>query len=156
MLQSYRFHFVLCILMLGMTGCGGAAATEDLPKTAPVAGVVTLDGKPLVSATVTFVPKGATKGVECVGFTDDSGKYTLSQIRGAAGAPPGEYRVVINYYVKSDGTPIKIDGSEAPANLCADEALPPMYSSFTDSILSAQVSDAGGEFPFELKSKGKK
>tara|TARA_R110002111_G_scaffold191869_2_gene258212 strand:- start:26446 stop:26913 length:468 start_codon:yes stop_codon:yes gene_type:complete len=155
MFQNYRFHFVMCTLMLGLTGCGGAAATETLPTTVPVAGVVTLDGKPLVSATVTFVPRGATKGVECVGFTDESGKYTLTQIRGAEGAPPGEYRVVINHFVKSDGTPVKIDGGEAPANVGADEALPAIYSDFTNSILSAQVTEAGGEFPFELKIKGK-
>lgn len=155
MLHSDRFHFVLCILLLGMTGCGGAVAKEALPKTVPVSGLVTMNGKPLVSATVTFVPQGETKGVECVGFTDESGKYTLKQVRGAAGAPPGDYRVVINHYVKADGSPIKIDGSEAPANLGADESLPPMYSSFTDSKLSVKVSQTGGDYPFELKGKKK-
>ncbi|MCA9016817.1 MAG: carboxypeptidase regulatory-like domain-containing protein [Planctomycetaceae bacterium] len=153
--QSRQVLFVLCFFMLAMTGCGGGGTNESLPQTVPVSGVVTLNGKPLVSATVTFVPQGTTKGVECVGFTDESGKYTLKQVRGAAGAPPGDYRVVINHFVKADGTPIKIDGSEAPANLGADEALPPIYSSFTDSTLTAKVSQAGGEFPFELKSKKK-
>ncbi|QDT44010.1 hypothetical protein Pan241w_41140 [Gimesia alba] len=154
-LQSYRVHFVLCILLVGMTGCGGANAKESLPETVPVSGIVTMNGTPLVSATVTFVPQGATKGVECVGVTDETGKYTLKQVRGAEGAPPGDYRVVINHFIKADGTPIKIDGTEAPANLGADESLPPIYSSFTDSKLSAKVSQAGGDFPFELKGKKK-
>jgi len=151
----YRLNlgFLLVFFTAGLSGCGGTTVAESLPETAPVSGVVTLNGKPIMSATVTFVPMGATKGVECVGVTDDSGKYKLQQIRGAEGAPAGEYRVVINYYLKADGTPIKIDGSEAPANLGADEALPPEYSSFTDSRLTAQVTDAGGEFPFELKVK---
>lgn len=153
MYYRLSLYSLFVVFTAGLSGCGGTTVSESLPDTAPVSGVVTLNGKPITSATVTFVPMGSTKGVECVGVTDESGKYTLQQIRGAAGAPPGEYRVVINYFLKADGTPIKIDGSEAPANLGADEALPPMYSSFTDSKLTARVTDAGGEFPFDLKKK---
>ncbi|WP_417379044.1 carboxypeptidase regulatory-like domain-containing protein [Gimesia sp.] len=153
MYYRLSLYSLLLVFTAGLTGCGGTTVAESLPDTAPVSGVVTLNGNPIMSATVTFVPMGTTKGIECVGVTDESGKYTLQQIRGAAGAPPGEYRVVINYFLKADGTPIKIDGSEPPANLGADEALPPMYSSFTDSKLTAKVTEAGGEFPFELKAK---
>lgn len=153
MYSRLSLYSLLLVFTAGLTGCGGTTVAESLPDTAPVSGVVTLNGKPIMFATVTFVPMGTTKGFECVGVTDESGKYTLQQIRGAAGAPPGEYGVVINYFLKADGTPIKIDGSEPPANLGADEALPPMYSSFTDSKLTAKVTEAGGEFPFELKAK---
>ena len=151
MLRRISFCFVVCSLLVGLSGCGGGAEDTSLPTTVPVSGTVTLKGKPLVSATVTFVPQGETKGVECVGFTDDAGKFQLKQIRGAEGAPPGSYKVVINHFVKGDGSPIKIDGSEPPANLGAVESLPIKYSSFLDSKLTAQVNDAGGEFNFDLK-----
>lgn len=151
MLQRLSFCIVVGSLLAGLSGCGGSAAEKPLPTTVPVTGTVTLKGKPVVSATVTFVPQGETKGVECVGFTDDSGKYQLKQIRGNEGAPPGSYKVVINQFVKGDGSPIKIDGSEAPANLGAVESLPVKYSSFLDSKLTAQVNNSGGEFNFDLK-----
>ncbi|QDT28736.1 hypothetical protein Enr10x_40810 [Gimesia panareensis] len=151
MLQRFSLCLVCCSLVVGLTGCGGGAAEKPLPNTVPVSGSVTMKGKPLVSATVTFVPQGETKGVECVGFTDESGKFKLKQVRGGEGAPPGSYKVVINHFVKGDGSPIKIDGSEPPANLGAVESLPIKYSSFLDSKLTAQVNDAGGEFTFDLK-----
>lgn len=151
MLQRISLCLAVCGLLVGLSGCGGGAEEKPLPSTVPVTGAVTMKGKPLVSATVTFVPQGETKGVECVGFTDEAGKYQLKQIRGGEGAPPGSYKVVINHFVKGDGSPIKIDGSEPPANLGAVESLPIKYSSFLDSKLTAQVSDAGGEFNFDLK-----
>jgi len=147
----------LYVLILGLAGCGGGEELADLPETAPVSGVVTMDGKPLSYATVTFVPKGLTKGVECIGVTDEQGKYTLKQMRGAEGAPAGEYLVAISQFKKSDGSPFILDFSdgepEAPINQGAVESLPLKYSSVLDSILNAQVTDAGGDFPFELESK---
>ena len=50
-----------------LSGCGGTTVAESLPDTAPVSGVITLNGKPITSATVTFVPMGSTEGVEGVG-----------------------------------------------------------------------------------------
>ncbi len=156
MFLNSSLRFSLYILIIGTVGCGGGTDSKQLPKTAPASGVVTLNGKPLVFATVTFVPQGATKGIECVGMTDESGKYTLKQVRGGEGVPPGEYRVVINQLATSDGTPVKPGGEVPPITLGAVESLPPIYSSFTNSKLSAKVTDTGGEFPFELKGKGKK
>jgi hypothetical protein len=143
----------LCLGMLGVfAGCSGETS-KPLPATVEVSGKVTLDGAPLTSAMVTYVPKGETKGIECVGVTDDTGEYTLKQIRGKDGAPPGEYTVVINRYVKADGSPIILDGSEPPANLGAVESLPPHYSSASDSTLTKTVPEAGGKLDFELVSK---
>ncbi|WP_298865237.1 carboxypeptidase-like regulatory domain-containing protein [uncultured Gimesia sp.] len=156
MFIKFCYRLSLCILVFGVSGCGGSTDSSPLPETAPVMGVVSLDGNPLEFATVTFVPSGSTKGVECVGLTDASGKYTLKQIRGAEGVPPGEYRVVINHLVTSDGTPYKPGSDIAPITAGAEEALPVRYSSVDKTTLTAKVSAEGGEFPFELKVKKKK
>lgn len=136
------------------SGCGGGTPSgKPLPKTVAVSGLLSLDGKPLSSAVVTFVPTGSTKGVECTGVTDDAGKFTLTQLRGESGAPPGEYRVVVNRYVKTGGVPVALGAGEFPADVGAVESLPPRYSSPTESSLTATVPEKGGEIPLNLKGK---
>ncbi|MES2789935.1 MAG: carboxypeptidase regulatory-like domain-containing protein [Planctomycetota bacterium] len=140
-------------ILAGMIGCGGADASKALPKTVPATGVVTLDGNPLSNATLTFIPVGATQGIECFGATGEKGEFKMKQLRGQDGAPPGEYKVVISRYVKSDGKPIVLGGDQLPANVGASESLPARYSAPQASKLSAVVPPTGGEFKFDLKSR---
>jgi hypothetical protein len=140
-------------LTAGLFGCGGSAPPPKLPATVPASGLITLDGKPLPAANVVFIPRGMTKGLECFGATDDSGKFTLTQMRGQPGAPPGEYTVVVSKLVARDGKPLPPEAAEAPANFGAVESLPARYSSVSDSELIAQVQPSGGEYPFKLKSR---
>ncbi|MCC7421637.1 MAG: carboxypeptidase regulatory-like domain-containing protein [Planctomycetaceae bacterium] len=147
---------IVCALsfVLLLSGCGGApVGTKPLPKTVPVTGIVTMNDKPLSSATVTFFPQNTAGGIECYGITDDDGKFKLTQIRGAEGAPPGDYKVTISRFVKKDGTPIKMDGSVAPANVDAVETMPPQYNSPTDTILTVKVAEGGGEIPLKLSGR---
>lgn len=142
-----------CGFLLAVVGCGSGTKEKPLPATVPATSVVTLDGSPLSQALVTFIPRGETAGIECIGITDDSGRCVLKQLRGGAGVPPGEYSVVINRYLTKDGAPVAIGQGEAPANLGAVDSLPPRYSIPAESQLMAAVSDQGGEFKFELKSR---
>ena len=74
-------------------GCGGG--NIQAPRTAPVAGAVTLKGKPVAGVRVTFHPKfdmGAVKFAPS-GTTDKQGRFTLSTAAAGDGAPPGEYAV---------------------------------------------------------------
>ncbi len=75
-----------------LAGCGGDGSTT---QTEHVEGVVTLDGTPVSDATVTFAPVDEKKGVMATGTTDEEGRYTLTIIRGEAGAgtAAGEYYV---------------------------------------------------------------
>lgn len=93
-----------CLLIIALLGCDSGGKKIPLPDTVPVSGVVTLDGKPLETAVVTFSPTGTTKGVDCLGLTDEEGKYKLKQIRGKDGAPQGTYRVFISQMKRGDGT----------------------------------------------------
>ncbi|QDT99722.1 carboxypeptidase-like regulatory domain-containing protein [Gimesia aquarii] len=139
------------ILVVMTTGCGGGVEAKPLPKTVPVSGVVTLNGQPLASATVTFIPHGQTKGIECQGTTDESGQYTLKQQHGTEGAPPGNYKVVVSRLLRGDGTPLPKEG--AGAGGIATETLSRRYSDVTKTKLTAVVPQEGGEFKFDLKSK---
>jgi hypothetical protein len=84
---------VLLAIGLGV-GCG-----EKPPRVAKVAGRVTLDGKPLGKASVTFVPM-ATKGNEnpgptAQGITNAEGRYEVSVDTSTPGAVVGKCRIYI-------------------------------------------------------------
>jgi hypothetical protein len=75
------------------------ACADSGPKVAQVSGRVTLDGKPLPKASVTFVPM-ATKerpnpGRTAAGMTDENGRYQLSVDVTTPGAVVGQCRIYI-------------------------------------------------------------
>jgi hypothetical protein len=86
--------------LLFVLGCGSSG------KLAPVSGVVTLNGKPLANALVSFQPiagQGTSPGVGSYGTTDAAGKYSLRTAdTDAPGAVVGNHLVVINLKVESD------------------------------------------------------
>ena len=75
---SYRFLFLLpCLLML--TGCWSGSA-----QTARVSGRVTLDGRPLAGASVSFQPTASgnpNPGPGSFGTTDANGRFQLQTIQ---------------------------------------------------------------------------
>src|SRR4051812_13569962 len=93
-----RTRFLLgCLLAFGL-GCGSG-------KFVPVSGKVTLNGKALSGATVSFEPLGPDDAPSpqpgSVGKTDADGVFKLKGIGGETGAVPGKHRVRI--VVAADG-----------------------------------------------------
>jgi hypothetical protein len=83
-------------LLVAASGCGGSLTPV------PVSGTVTLDGKPVEGATVTFHAVGNDKeGKPATGETDKTGTFRL-RTGTADGARPGEYKVVILKNVLAD------------------------------------------------------
>ncbi|RMG33417.1 MAG: hypothetical protein D6725_15815 [Planctomycetota bacterium] len=133
--------------MAGWLFVGGS----DLPPMGTVSGVVTLDGKPLANATVTFVPvepaipKNKPQSIgqrrkpkltvpAAWGVTDDQGRYQLRCFRNQLGAVLGKYKVQISK--RQDGK----------------ETVPKQFN--TQSSLMAEVKEGDNEIPFHLTSKG--
>jgi hypothetical protein len=87
-------RMLLLVLLLPLAGgCGSA-------KIAPVSGRVTLNGKPLPNASVTFAPVGGKEnqepGPSSAGKTDADGRYTLELIgQEGSGAMIGKHKVRI-------------------------------------------------------------
>ncbi len=79
--------------------CGSALVVgcfDDSPAIVPVAGVVTLDGKNLGNAYVTFSPLGPGGGPASVATTDSDGAFQLVTIGDQQeGAVVGMHRVTI-------------------------------------------------------------
>jgi hypothetical protein len=76
------------------------ASCSSAKKFAPVSGRVTLNGKALAGATVTFQPladKGSIEaGDSSVGKTNEKGEYTLTSSKGKNGAQVGKHQVSIS------------------------------------------------------------
>jgi hypothetical protein len=73
-----------------MSGCGGAA-TDELPREA-IRGEVLVDGTPVKSGVITFVPDSTSIPTQGGGPIID-GKFSVSKEQGLV---PGKYRVVID------------------------------------------------------------
>src|SRR5690349_14648171 len=119
-----------CLLAVGL-GCGS-------PKFVPVSGKVTLNGKALPGATVSFEPLGADDAPSSqpgsIGKTNADGAFTLKGIGGQTGVVPGKHRVRI--VVAGDGG----DGDQRPARGAAGP-LPSRYNA--DSKLTFTVPAKG-------------
>jgi hypothetical protein len=116
-------------------------------------GTVTLDGKPVTGALVTFIPTGSTRGKGAYGVTDASGRYELAEDGSSKGVPAGEYRVVCNKWVMPDGSDLPRDSKVAPDEAGAKEFFPRKYSSEAETELRATVSASGGTIDFKLTRK---
>jgi hypothetical protein len=133
--------FVACAA-LGLLGCGTQA------KVVPVSGQVTLDGRPLPHALVTFQPvahdKNPNPGPGSTGRTDAEGRYTLRVVgRPESGALTGNHRVSIVAY---EG---EVPGTTDDANPALPrQILPERYNATTE--LSIRVPANGtdaADFP---------
>jgi hypothetical protein len=86
----------LSALLLAAVGCGSGHSPV------PVSGIVTLDGKPVDAATVTFhLLRDDKEGRPAMGQTDKTGTFHLKS-GNEDGARPGEYKVVIIKNVLAD------------------------------------------------------
>jgi hypothetical protein len=83
----------------------GASTLMFAAKVVPVSGVVTLDGKPLASAHIAFLPEdvNSKSAIGSYGVTDTSGAYALKSFdNDQPGAFVGKYRVEIEPKTESD------------------------------------------------------
>lgn len=139
----------LAFVVLALAGCGGAKS-EKPEKLAPVNGMVTLDGKPLTMAAMTFLPDGETKGIAGVAYTGEDGKFE-AKWRTETGIPPGSYKVVVSRLGLPDGSPVP--PGQSAADVGAIETVPPRFSDAAQTKLALTVPDTGLTQTFDLKSK---
>jgi hypothetical protein len=131
---------LICVLAALLGSCCSKSAA--LPKTVPVSGTVTLDGKPIPGAELICTPVKSTRGTGASGRTDQDGKYELHDRSGAKGAPAGEYRVSI---LKAGLAGIPKKTGDVP-----DPTLASLIG-----VQNVTVPEGGGTLDFPLKSRSK-
>jgi hypothetical protein len=150
-----RKELAAAALAVFVVGCG-----ESGPSLVPVSGVVTLNGKPLEGAVVSFLPDSSNQqGQPGEDLTGPSGNYK-AMTRGRSGLVPGKYRVVVS---KSLVDPSKIPdafkddpfmaqlSADGPAGKAAKKK-----DSSKDKIegkFSRDVPPEGGQLDFDVKAK---
>lgn len=145
-----RRCFVIALALVGLAGCGGKPY-----KVARVSGRVTLDGKPLAKAVVTFVPQATREniapGPTAAAFTDDDGRYALGIDRDTPGAVVNKCRIWITSPT-NDPTPPDQDGGPPVFKKKAKDRIPEKYNSQTELVYDVP---AGGtdQANFDLKSR---
>jgi predicted small lipoprotein YifL len=91
MIRAFSFACAaLCLAAL--VGCGNKGGKNNVP----VSGKVTVDGDPVTSGQVSFLPfdQGAGPAEMTAGTIDPSGGYKVFT-GGKEGAPPGRYKVTV-------------------------------------------------------------
>ena len=146
----YGLVWVFVAAVVGLSGCGESVTQSD--TAIPVTGTITLDGKPLEGAGVTFIPLVADQGQGGVGSTDAEGKFEVTHFRTGKGLEPGEYRVAISKLVMQDGSPIP-PGTSSAAELATKNVLGPQYSDPNSTTLKANVASGGKPIDFALTSQ---
>jgi hypothetical protein len=142
------------------TGCQG--------RPSKVEGIVTLDGKPVEGATVTFFPVDGS-GRPASAVTGSDGVFRLTTFNTGDGALPGTYKVTvaIREALVSGGTPptsdpqamkkIMMEGFKKSdtesRNKQKPSLIPVVYRELSSTPLRYQV-PYQGRLPVELKSTG--
>lgn len=128
----------VAVVGIVLSGCGG-------PYDASVVGVVTLDGSPLQSGTVKFVPNQA--GPSAYGLIDDGGHYLVRTGR-EEGLPSGSYTVAV---VANEPSVPNVNSSLPPAP--GRPITPPWYRDHRQSPLKCEVEEGRNEINLELSSQ---
>lgn len=131
---STRLTFLICLLpAVACNGCGRGG-----PERVPVAGIVTIDGEPLATGTIRFVPEIGRPASSTI-LSDGSFVLADESVRRESenGLPPGKYRVQV-----------------ASSEVVDDETIrwnaPQKYADFRTSGLIVQVDQAIEDLAIEL------
>ena len=135
-----RIDNVVCAVVCGCLLFVGCGTDGDL---AGVSGQVTLDGEPLVGASIEFIPT-SNYGEPSSAVTDERGRYQLMRTFRQRGARPGEYLVVI------------CTAGPTAGGTCTDEdatteRVPACYNTQTELVQT--VEPGKNKFDFELVTR---
>jgi hypothetical protein len=132
--------FAFAAVVVATGGCGGVRSEQFVP----VAGTVTIGGKPLTTGSVTFHPdpaKGNTTPHVPVGTLDGQGGYKLTSAT-TAGAPPGWYKVTVTAQA-----PIDPNNPYAPPK----HLISPKYADANTSGLEIEIVPSPAPGAYDLK-----
>jgi hypothetical protein len=124
--MATRMAAALAVMAVGLSGCGGQRPLE----LAPVTGIVMYDGKPVEGAVVEFVQDQSP--TRSMGFTNDSGQFSLTSMRPDDGAPVGKHKVLVTKRTKPARP------AESPAAVSLDSISDPVERRKASIIASQQ------------------
>jgi hypothetical protein len=144
--QQRRYTvFFAAVALVFVSGCGG----ETIER-ATVSGNVTLDGKPMPSGQIRFIPTSETGGPIWSAWIKD-GKYTTA---GTKGTPVGELRIEIDAFrtpASYKGLPPAAEGEEAM--IPQEQFLPAKYNTQSELKMTIPPGSGSVEKDWDLLSR---
>jgi hypothetical protein len=142
--QSPRLVVLALLMCTGLAGCNkqGTPFRKVDPNRLSISGAVTLHGKPLSNAMISFEP--VEQGLVASGATLKDGKFQIDAIDGLA---PGKYRVKI-YDLASYGA--GIGGADGDAERPPKVTIPAEYnerSNLTFEVKAGQTNHYKADLP---------
>jgi len=157
MTRSFAYSLLLtCSLTMTLSGCGGEKVNR--PPVFKVTGKVTLSGKPVVNADVTFIHDETKRAA--FGKTNDQGIYKLTTFAANDGAVEGKHSIKVVDIPPPATTPAIADTESPeyqPPGIGQDTMpkpksnLPAKYSDPATSGLFGVVNADGGENVIDLE-----
>ncbi|MDR3634307.1 MAG: carboxypeptidase-like regulatory domain-containing protein [Isosphaeraceae bacterium] len=146
------FLSILMAISLALGGCGSGDETATTTLV-PVNGTVTLAGKPLEGALVSFVPEpsneNSTPGADA---TDPDGNYT-AMFRGRAGLAPGKYRILISKTLLPPAVTAASGEDPYMSQLSPPKADRKATPQQVEGVFDREIPDSGATLDFDVKGK---
>lgn len=137
-IQRYRsvIHFIpLLFAVVTIAGCG-----DGRPVRVPVTGIVLIDGKPLKSGNIKFVPDKGRPSASKIG---EDGRFNLTCYDGNDGALLGSHRV-------------QVSSNRIISDSKIEWFAPQEYADFRTSGIEVEVAEAIENLKIELSWGGRK
>lgn len=135
------------LVSIGAFGCGGDP--DSKVALVPVKGTVTLNGKPMANASVSFIPDGNNKNSTAGGDTTGPEGNYMARYRGRSGLAPGKYKVTIAPGVSSGSSSDVSDAFKDDPFMAAEGA-----RAAAASRPAAKKLEIKGEFDAEVEAAG--
>lgn len=139
-------------LIIG-SGCGGG------PKLVPVSGTITLNGKALEDADVSFIPFPENADPKTPGSdrTGPEGNYK-AKYNGRFGLAPGKYKVLVSKTATAASNlnlpkEIMIDREQQELAGVRKQELPKKYTEVSETTEICDVPEEGTVFDMDIKAK---
>ncbi len=146
---------LLVAALAGLAVCAAAGCEKKLPAVVPCEGVVTLDGKPLPLASVTFMPMLDNFGAESnsTAVTDAEGRFALTCLfNQRPGAVVALHTVMVAESELTDEMRNTQDSRAFDALVAkrGNRPIPPEYGAFGRTPLKVEVKQGVGPIKLEL------
>ncbi len=144
--MTFHRHRVFAAFATGLLavavlpGCGGS----DVDRVG-VSGTVTLDGQPLESGAILFLPKGEGPSA---GTQIENGRFSIAR---SDGPSPGEYRAEIRSF-RDTGEMIPDDDFPGQLTEVRQQIIPARYNESSELEVTFSADRGQEELPFELQS----
>ena len=131
----------LAALVLGgiLSGCGGSPERPEAVY--PLTGELHFEGQPAAGASIVLYPQDESISARPKASVGDDGTFAVTTYELGDGAPPGEYKVTIEWRRPVAGQ--EVGGDEMPP----PNVLPPAYASPKTTPVTVTVAEGENEFP---------